>query len=97
MKKPKKDRPKLAVAMRYEGDGAPVVTAKGAGTIAEQIQALAEAHDIPLYDDPELARVLSRVELGDEIPVALYTAVAEVIAFAYQVSGRTPDYIRPPE
>lgn len=92
MTKPEKNSRKVAVAMRYEGEGAPVVTAKGAGVVAEKIQTVAEAHDIPLYDDPELARVLSKVELGDEIPVALYAAVAEVIAFAYQVSGRTAEF-----
>ena len=78
----------VAVALRYDGAGAPRVTAKGEGHIAEQIAKLARANEIPMYADPDLARLLSSVELGAQIPRALYVAVAEVIAFAYRVSGR---------
>ena len=78
----------VAVALRYDGAGAPRVTAKGEGHIAEQIAKLARANDIPMYADPDLARLLSSVGLGAQIPRALYVAVAEVIAFAYRVSGR---------
>ncbi len=77
-----------AVALRYDGTRAPQVTAKGQGEIAEQILRVAKEHNIPLHTDPELADLLSRLELGDEIPRALYLAVAEVIAFAYRVSER---------
>ena len=78
----------VAVALRYDGVGAPRVTAKGEGFIAEQIARAAREHDVPLYADPDLARLLASVELGAQIPRALYVAVAEVIAFAYRVSGR---------
>jgi len=77
------------VALRYDGDSAPRVTAKGKGFIAEEILAIAREHDIPLYEDPELVSLLSQLELGDEIPRSLYMAVAEVIAFAYSISGKT--------
>ncbi len=82
--------PTLAVALQYDGETAPKVTAKGAGDIAEQILAIAREHDVPLQDNPELVKLLSKIELGDQIPEALYLAVAEVIAFAYMLKGKTP-------
>jgi flagellar biosynthesis protein len=78
------------VALRYDGTGAPRVTAKGRAAVAERIVALAREHGVPLQDDPDLAAVLARIPLGEEIPEALYRAVAEVIAFAYLLSGRWP-------
>ena len=78
------------VALRYEGVGAPRITAKGEGLVAEKILELAKEHHIPLHEDPNLVAVLAKLELGDEIPVALYRAVAEVIAFAYMISGKVP-------
>lgn len=77
-----------AVALQYDGAGAPRVSAKGQGVVAEKILELGRRHDIPLYEDPDLLALLARVELGEEIPYALYVAVAEVIAFAYLVSGK---------
>ncbi len=82
--------PTLAVALQYDGESAPKVTAKGAGDIAEQILAIAREHDVPLQDNPELVKVLSKIELGEQIPEALYLAVAEVIAFAYMLKGKVP-------
>lgn len=82
----------IAVALKYDGKNAPKVTAKGSGITAEQILALAEQHGIPLQTEPELARILAQVPLGDEIPRELYIAVAEVIAFAYYLSGKTPEH-----
>ena len=82
------EKRKQVVALHYDGQRAPQVTAKGQGYVADEILALAQAHGIPLYESPELARLLGRLELGDEIPVALYTAVAEVIAFAYRLRGK---------
>ena len=90
MKNDKPDAPEIAVALEYDGSGAPKVTAKGTGELAEQILELAREHDIPLHEDPVLSEVLSQVDLGDQIPPALYLAVAEVIAFAYLVSGKMP-------
>ena len=80
----------LAVALHYDGNQAPRVTAKGSGAVAEQIIAIAREHDIPLHADPGLVQLLSNVPLGEEIPRELYLAVAEVIAFAYLLSGKTP-------
>jgi flagellar biosynthesis protein len=84
-----KGKPASAVALRYEGKGAPRVTAKGSGLTAERILALAEEHGIPLREDPDLVYLLSQLDLGEEIPATLYIAVAEVIAFAYRLSGKT--------
>jgi flagellar biosynthesis protein len=81
----------IAVALKYDGKNAPKVTAKGSGVTAEQILALAEQHGIPLQTEPELARILAEIPLGDEIPRELYVAVAEVIAFAYYLSGKIPE------
>ncbi len=80
----------LAVALQYDGERAPRVTAKGRDTVAGQIIELARQHGVPMQENEPLAAVLSRVELGDEIPEALYLAVAQVIAFAYHLSGKVP-------
>jgi len=81
---------KKAVALRYRRgeDSAPHVVAKGSGYIAEQILAIAREHDIPLYQDPDLVEVLAKVELGDVIPPELYKAVAEVLAFVYNLNRK---------
>ncbi len=81
--------PDLAVALHYDGRNAPRVTAKGRGAVAEQILKTAAENDIPLQADPELAKLLSTIPLNHEIPHELYKAVAEVIAFAYMLSGKT--------
>ena len=78
-----------AVALAWDGRDAPRITAKGENELAEQILALARQYDIPLYEDAQLAKLLSQVELGEEIPRELYVAVAQVIAFAYFIAGRT--------
>lgn len=77
-----------AVALKYlEGrHRAPVVVAKGADAVAEKIKALARAHEVPQLEAPPLARALYRhVEIGDEIPAALYAAVAQVLAYVFQL------------
>jgi len=81
----------IAVALKYDGQHAPKVTAKGEGFTAEQILEIAEKHGIPLQNEPELARILAQVPLGEEIPQQLYVAVAEVISFAYFLSGKIPE------
>jgi len=80
----------LAIALQYDGERAPRVTAKGRDEVAERIVNLAREHGVPLQENPPLASLLARVELGDEIPEPLYLAVAQVIAFAYHLSGKVP-------
>ena len=89
----KRRRPKpsdLAVALRYNGSDAPRVTASGRGPVAARIEALAREHGVPLQEDPQLAATLAQVPLGEEIPQALYAAVAEVLAFVYFLADRAP-------
>jgi flagellar biosynthesis protein len=81
----------IAVALQYDGKNAPKITAKGEGFTARQILEIAEEHGVPLQYEPELAGILAYVPLGEEIPQQLYIAVAEVIAFAYFISGKTPN------
>jgi len=85
----------VAVALKYDGSSAPKVTASGKGLTAERILEIAEEHNIPLQSNPELAKILAQVPLGDEIPQELYAAVAEVIAFAYYLSGKSNDTKKP--
>ena len=89
------DTPDLAIALHYNGENAPRITAKGRDELATRILELAEAHDVPLHEEPELAALLAQIPLGDEIPEALYRAVAEVIAFAYLLSGKFPPGFAP--
>jgi flagellar biosynthetic protein FlhB len=77
-----------AVALRYEEGkaGAPRVVAKGADAVAQRIRELAAEHHVPLLEAPPLARALFRhTEIGDEIPATLYAAVAEVLAYVFQL------------
>ncbi|WP_324781022.1 flagellar biosynthesis protein FlhB [Thiobacillus sedimenti] len=77
-----------AVALKYtEGKmGAPRVVAKGADAVAAKIREIAAGHQVPLLEAPPLARALFRhTELGDEIPATLYAAVAEVLAYVFQL------------
>lgn len=90
MSKDQEKSPDLAVALFYDGRNAPRVTAKGRGLLAERIIELAREHAVPLQEDPELSALLSQVPLGDDIPEALYRAVAEVIAFTYLLTGKRP-------
>lgn len=80
-----------AVALFYDGVNAPQISAKGAGKVAEEIIAIAREHGVPLCDNATLVDLLVTLELGDEIPEALYVAVAYIIAFAYQLEGKTPE------
>jgi len=78
----------FAVALRYDDDrmGAPRVIAKGVDLLAQQIRLVAGSHRIPLVEAPPLARALyATTELGREIPAALYVAVAQVLAYVYQL------------
>ncbi len=85
----------IAVALKYDGDCAPQITAKGAGLLAEKIRAAAQAYDIPLHHDSQLVEILAQLELGDEIPETLYQVVAEIIAFIYLLKGKFPEGYAP--
>lgn len=77
-----------AVALKYdqESGGAPIVLAKGVDHIAMMINKVAKAHDVTFVEAPPLARSLyHHVEIGDEIPDGLYVAVAQVLAYVYEL------------
>ena len=80
----------LALALKYDNMlmSAPKLLAKGAGQIAQRIKAVAEKHEIPVVENKELAHSLYRlIEIGQEVPPALYQAVAEVLAYIYKLKG----------
>ncbi len=79
----------LAVALQYgagETMRAPKVVAKGAGFLSTKIRDVAKKHGVPLVENKPLAQTLYKgVEIGEEIPEALYKAVAEVLAYVYRL------------
>ena len=95
----------FAVALRYDDGrmGAPRVIAKGVDVLAQQIRLVAGSHRIPMIESPPLARALyATTELGRDIPAALYVAVAQVLAYVYQLKqaaaqGETPPAAPTPE
>ena len=80
----------IAVALRYSArEGAPVVKAKGYDEVALYIRELAKQADIPIIENKPLARALAlKVKVGRAIPVELYAAVAQVLAFVYRLKNR---------
>ncbi|WP_428939482.1 flagellar biosynthesis protein FlhB [Fontivita pretiosa] len=80
-----------AVALKYDAEtmNAPKVVAKGADYLAMMIRQIAIEHGVPILERPPLARSLYRlVEVGQEIPEQFYAAVAEILAYVYEVSGK---------
>lgn len=80
------DELKQAVALKYTGDGAPVLIAKGHQERAEEIVRIAEEAGIPLCDNPALVDILSRIDVGEDIPKSLYVSVAYILAFAFEMA-----------
>lgn len=88
-----------AVALKYSDDmRAPQVVAKGKDSVARSIRELAEAHSVPLFEEPTLARMLHETtELEQEIPARLYVAVAQVLAYVYRLDAARREGRAPPE
>lgn len=80
-----------AVALFYDGDSAPRITAKGEGKTAEDIIAIAQENGVTLCENEALLELLMTLELGDHIPESLYTAIAQIIAFAYYLQSQYSD------
>ena len=81
----------LAVALRFDAHkmSAPCVVAKGAGHVAERIKQIAREHHVPIVENKPLARTLFKtVDINDMIPVELYKAVAQILAYVYRLKGR---------
>jgi len=83
---------RLAIALKFDTEkmDAPQVVAKGAGHIAARIREIAESSGIPILEQKALAQTLFKsVDIGEAIPMTLYRAVAEVLAYVYRLKGRT--------
>jgi flagellar biosynthetic protein FlhB len=80
----------ISIAIKYDEDmHAPKVIAKGADHLAMRIRQIAMKHGIPIVERKPLARALYKeIGVGQEVPPAFYTAVAEVLAYVYRLSGR---------
>lgn len=80
-----------AIALSYDGERAPTVSARGEDELAQAIIQLALQHEVPVYENASLTRWLAGLEVGDEIPQQLYQIIAEILAFVYALEGRSPD------
>jgi len=80
----------LAVALKFDAAKmiAPTIVAKGSGYVAERIKEIARSHQVPIVENKPLAQALHKMaEIGEFIPVELYRAVAEVLAYVYRLKG----------
>lgn len=87
------EKPQIAVALSYEldkADRAPVVVASGQGHLADRILAAAEEAGVPIRKDSDLVEILAATEIGDEIPVEAFIAVAEILSYIYRKNGTLP-------
>lgn len=86
----------LAVALSYQPnqEHAPRVVAKGEGWVARQIIEIAEANNIEVRSDSDLAQILSQVDVDSEIPLEAFTVVAEILSYVYQKNKVWPDGIK---
>jgi len=84
----KKNKTEKAIALRYDyfTDNAPVLIAKGQGTVAQRIKEIAKEYGIPIEENRYLANYLTALDLYEEIPPALYPIIAEILAFIYRMN-----------
>ena len=81
---------KSAIGLLYETGSTPTISAKGFGELADEIVAAAKKKGIMIHEDAALAKTLSHLALGEEIPKELYYVIAELIAFSYVLRGQFP-------
>ena len=86
----KKQTTEKAVAILYDSQNSPSpkVIASGKGEIAKRIIETAKQSGVHIQEDANLVELLSKIDIGDEIPTELYQTVAEVLAFVYQVNNK---------
>ena len=82
---------KQLVALKYDQQSAPKVTAKAYGSLAEELLEIAKENNVMIHQDPALSQFLQRLDMGQEIPKELYLIIAELIAFAFVLQGKFPD------
>ncbi|RCW52546.1 MULTISPECIES: EscU/YscU/HrcU family type III secretion system export apparatus switch protein [Halanaerobium] len=82
-----KSETKKTVALKYDQntDQAPRIIASGKGSIAEKIIKKARQENIPIKEDKDVVQVLAELNIGDEIPEELYTVIAEILSFFYNI------------
>ena len=80
-----------SAALTYSGEGAPRLVAKGEGELAERIKATAQEFGVPVVEEAGLVQMLCQIPLGEEIPPALYVAVAEVLAHVFRINNRVDE------
>jgi flagellar biosynthetic protein FlhB len=83
----------IAIAIKYNDQtmAAPIVIAKGMGLLAARIRRVAAEHSIPIIENKPLARNLyQNVKVGEAVPVELYEAIAEILAYIYRLKGKAP-------
>lgn len=85
-----REKTKGAVALGYKmnSSGAPKVLAKGSGLVAEKIISIARDNGVLIQEDASLYEAMKKLEVGEEIPVKLYKAVAEVLAYVYKINAK---------
>jgi flagellar biosynthesis protein len=81
---------KQAIALEYGHRATPIVSAKGEDDLAQRIVDEARQHGIYVAEDPQLLALLSRLDLDQEIPPELYTAVAVILSWVYWLKGMQP-------
>ena len=79
-----------AIALEYGGHATPMVTAKGEDELALEMIAQAREHGVYVTEDPKLLALLSRLEVDQEVPPELYTAVAVILSWVYWLKGMRP-------
>ena len=81
---------KQAIALEYGRRESPVISARGSGELAERIIAEARKRGVHIAEDPQLVGLLGQLQVDQEIPEQLYTAVAVILAWAYWLRGMVP-------
>lgn len=84
------EQQEAAIALTYDGENAPTVSATGQDELARDMIRIAEENGVPLYEDPDLAALLGRLDLGEAIPETLYRVIAEILAYSFYLQGLTP-------
>jgi flagellar biosynthesis protein len=85
---PEQPRRRHASALSYQpGDASPRITASGSGLLADKIISAAREAGVPIREDPALAQALAALDLGANVPEALWRAVAEALAWAYKLDA----------
>ena len=79
-----------AIALEYGRNKTPKVTAKGQNELARRILAEAQKQGVYVAEDPQLLALLSRLDVGEEIPQDMYTAVAVILSWVYWLKGMQP-------